>query len=221
MSPVPDAAERRRRGFGEGPLLVAAGSLVVLALCALVLASEGSDEQGLRALVRTTARVALVFFLAAYVASSLRRLWRVPATAWLLRNRRYVGLSFAVAHAAHAVAIGLLALLLGDAFRTEPVSLAGGGLGYLFTAALAATSSDRAVAWLGAARWRLLHRVGVHWLWLIFAVTEIPAALRSPVHFALAALVVAGAGTRIAALRVGRGTASTASAVAGRADRMR
>jgi len=143
-------------------------------------------------------------FMGAYAASSLRRLWRVPATAWLLRNRRYVGLSFAVAHAVHALAVLGLATLLGDAFEYDPVSLGFGGLAYVFVAALAATSSDRAVAALGPARWRRLHRIGVHYVWFVFAVTEIPVALHSPQHFALAGLVVGGAALRVAAARAGR-----------------
>ena len=164
------------RGAFEGPRLVGWAAAAVALLVAALVASEGTDETGLRALVRWTARTGLAFFLAAYCASSLRRLWPSSASAWLLRNRRWLGLSFATAQAAHLVAIGLLARRLGAAFETQPVSLAGGALGYVFTAALAATSSDRAVAWLGAARWRLLHRVGIHWLCIVYAVTEIPAA---------------------------------------------
>ncbi|HZO07783.1 MAG TPA: hypothetical protein VFC77_00285, partial [Myxococcota bacterium] len=150
------------------------------------------------------ARVGLAYFLAAYSASSLRRLWPRPATAWLLRNRRWLGLSFAVAQAVHLAAIGLLARAQGSAFETDPVSFAGGALGYAFTAALAATSSDRAVAWLGAARWRRLHRAGIHWIWIVYAVTELPQALASPLHFLLAALVAGAALLRFVAWRARR-----------------
>ena len=206
------SAARPRRGRFEGPRLVAASALALAALCLALVAGQGTDEPGLRALVRWTARFGLVCFLAAYVASSLRRLWPVPATAWLLRNRRWIGLSFAVAQAAHALAIALLARRLGPAFRTEPISLAGGALGYAFTVALAATSSDRATAWLGARRWRVLHRAGVTWIWIVYAVTEVPSALRSPVHSALSALVVGAALLRLAAWRAGRVRRSDAAA---------
>jgi hypothetical protein len=160
-------------------------------------------------LARVTARVALVIFVAAYAASPLRRVWRASPSAWLLRNRRFVGLSFAVAHAFHALAILSLVVLLGSGFEYDPVSLAGGGAAYLFVALMAATSSDRAVAALGPSRWRALHRAGLHTIWFVFAVTELPTALDSPLHFLLAGLLVAAAGLR-AAVAISRRRASSA-----------
>jgi hypothetical protein len=168
------------------------------ALCAATLALQGDGEAGLRALARVTGRVSLVIFAAAYAASSLRRFLRVPLTAWLLRHRRHAGLSFAVAFGVHALAVLGVATVQGDAFAYDPFSLAGGLLTYGFAAALAATSSDRAVAWLGASRWRRLHRTGVHVIWLVFASTQVPAALQAPLHFALASLLVAVAALRAA-----------------------
>ena len=210
------SAAPRPRGAFEGPRLVAWAAGALALLVAALVARGGTDEAGLRPLVRWTARFGLAFFLAAYCASSLRRLWPTPASAWLLRNRRWLGLSFATAQAVHLLAIGLLARRLGPAFETQPVSLAGGALGYAFTAALAATSSDRAVAWLGAARWKLLHRLGIHWLWIVYAVTEIPAARKSSLQLLLAALVVGAALLRLAAWRSrGRVAARPASAAAG------
>ena len=190
--------QTRREGF-EGPRIVAASALGMAMLSAILVATLGHDEEGLAALARVTARVALVIFVGAYAASSLRRAWKAPLSAWLLRNRRFVGLSFAVAHGFHLLAILSLVLLLGDGFEYDPVSLAGGGTAYAFVVLLAATSSDRAVRALGPARWRALHRTGVHAIWFVFAVTEIPAALHSPLHFLLAGLLVAGALLRAAA----------------------
>jgi len=187
---------RARREALGGPRLVAATALGVAALCASILAAYGAGEDGLGVLARVTARVALVIFVAAYAASPLRRVWRAPLSSWLLRNRRFVGLSFAVTHGFHALAVTALVVLLGDGFEYDPVSLAGGGTAYAFVALMAATSSDRAVAALGPTRWRRLHRAGLHTIWFVFAVTEIPAALHSPLHFLLASLLLAAAGLR-------------------------
>lgn len=194
MSPMP--AHREALG---GPRLVAAATLGTAALCALLLAWHGHGQDGLGALTRATARVALVIFVAAYAASPLRRVWKAPFSAWLLRNRRWVGLSFAVAHGFHALGILSLVALLGDRFEYDPVTLAVGGTAYVFVALMAATSSDRAVAALGPARWRRLHRTGLHTIWFVFAATELPAALHSPLHFLLASLLVAAAGLRASA----------------------
>jgi DMSO/TMAO reductase YedYZ heme-binding membrane subunit len=190
--------QARREALG-GPRLVAVAALGMAALCAGTLALHGDGEDGLRALARVTARVALVIFVGAYAAAPLRRAWRAAPSAWLLRNRRFVGLSFAVAHGFHALAVLALVVHLGDGFAYDPVSLAGGSTAYLFVVLLAATSSDRAVAALGPARWRRLHRVGIHAIWTVFAFTELPTALVSPLHFALASLLVAAAGLRAAA----------------------
>ena len=96
-------------------------------------------------LIRATARTSLALFGAAFTASSLRSLWRTPATGWLLRQRRYLGLSFAFSHALHALAILGLALVLGDAFEINLVTVIFGGGAYVMIALMAATSSDRAV----------------------------------------------------------------------------
>jgi hypothetical protein len=161
-------SQRRRDALGGG-WLVALFSVLLLAMSALILWQAGTGEPGLRVWVRATARTSLVLFGAAFVASSLRALWRTPATAWLLRNRRYFGLSFAVSHALHLLSIISLSLVLGDAFQLDAVTLVFGGGCYLMIALMAATSSDRAYAWLGRRRWHLLHKIGVYWIWIIFA----------------------------------------------------
>jgi len=165
----------------------------------------GTDEAGLRALVRFTVRVSFSVFIVVYAAAPLRRLFPSPATRWLLRNRRYLGVSFAWAHGLHALAIALLVLLLGDAFETNLATLWGGGLGYLFVAGMAATSFDRTARWLGPRRWALLHRAGLHWLWFIFALKWTGAAVaESLFYLPFAAATWAAAGLRLAALRARR-----------------
>jgi hypothetical protein len=159
---------RQRDALGGGRL-VALFALLLVAMSWLILAQAGTGEAGLRMWVRATARTSLVLFGAAFTASSLRSLWRTPATGWLLRQRRYLGLSFAFSHGLHLLAIIALGLVLGDAFEIDAVTLIFGGGAYVMIALMAATSSDRAYAWLGRRRWHLLHKVGVYWIWIIFA----------------------------------------------------
>jgi len=150
----------------EGPLLLALLVLALLGLAAGVVALQGLEELGLRSLLRATARSSLALFLAAFSASSLRRLWPTPATAWLLRNRRYLGLAFAVSHTIHLFAV--IGLERGGWVRLDPATLLIGGSAYVVVYGMAATSSDAAVRALGARRWRRLHLVGSWWLWGIF-----------------------------------------------------
>ena len=176
------------------------------ALFAAALFAFGTDEPGLRALVRVTVRVSFSVFIVVYSAAPLRRLFPSPATRWLASNRRYLGVSFAWAHGLHALAIALLALLLGDAFEANAVTVVGGGLGYLLVAGMALTSFDRTARWLGPQRWALLHRAGLHWLWFIFALNWTGAAIAtSLIYLPFAALTWAAAGLRLAAIRARRG----------------
>ena len=209
-----------RRGALAGGRLVGVSALLLLAMSVAILAWEGTGEPGLRMLVRATARTSLALFGTAFAASSLRRLWPTPATGWLLRERRYLGLSFAVSHALHALAIYALALVLGDAFEIDLVTILGGGGAYLMIALMAATSSDRAVARLGRRRWRMLHLVGGYWIWIIFAnsytaraVMALARGSESLAYVPVAVFVWAVLGVRIAAaLRARRRAGATAPA---------
>lgn len=188
-----------RRAVLEGWPLVGWSALALLAMTALLLAVYGAGEPGLRVLIRATARSSLALFLPAFVASSLRRLWPTPPSAWLLRNRRQVGVSFAVSHGLHLAAILALAARHPDTFEPAAATVVGGGLGYVFIAAMAATSSDAAVRKLGARRWKLLHRTGIWVIFVIFAQSYVPAPLHD-LRYAPASLAVLGAlGLRIGA----------------------
>ena len=174
-------------------------SALLLAAFGTIVAIYGTDEEGLHVLVRATARISFLVFLPVYVAAPLRRLWRTDTTRWLVKNRRYLGVGFFVAHMLHLNAIWLLSILQGDMFRSPLVTVVGGGLAYVLIVAMAFTSSDRAVAWLGPARWRTLHRVGIHYVAFIWLLQWTPLALlESPAYVPLALLMVAAFGIRFA-----------------------
>ena len=137
-----------------------------------LLASAGWTESGLRLVIRATARTSVALFLGAFLASALRSRWPGPATTWLLQNRRYVGLGFAVSHLLHLLAILSLHDVAPEAFADVPwVTLMVGGGGFVVVGIMAATSSDAAVRWLGPSRWQNLHRFGLYYLWIVFTVT--------------------------------------------------
>ena len=149
-------------------------SVALVAMSALVLAAAGTGEDGVRMLIRATARSSALLFLIAFLARPLRQLWRTDATAFAIKNRRYFGVSVAVSHLIHGIAIVWLLTAFPSAYQVNATTLVGGGLGFVFIAAMAATSSDAAFKALGRARWTLLHRTGVWYLWFVFAFTFIP-----------------------------------------------
>jgi len=166
------------RAWVRGPRLTAAIAAALVTLVAVQLAAGGWTEASLRLVVRTTARTSLVLFLAAFLASTLRRQWPGGPTTWLLENRRYVGLAFATSHLLHLLAILALRDAFPEIFAGLPwVTLVVGGGGFVVVALLAATSSDAAVRRLGAQRWKRLHRVGVYYLWVVFTVTYLRTSL--------------------------------------------
>jgi hypothetical protein len=182
----------------EGPALLGLLVFALLGLAAGVVALQGVEEAGLRSLLRATARSSVLLFVAAFSASALRRLWPAPASAWLLRNRRYLGLGFAFSHTLHLLAV--IGLVRGGWIQLDPVFIALGGGAYAFVYAMAATSSDAALRLLGPRRWRLLHRVGSWWVWALFAFTYAGRTVEAGWEYApLAALLAVALALRLAA----------------------
>jgi hypothetical protein len=132
-----------------------------------ILWTYGAGEEGLRASARVTARISALLFLLPFLASSLRTLRRTSVTAWLVRNRRYLGVSFGASQTIHLAIVVSLSVVAGRS--PDLTTLIAGVIGYTFVAAMVATSFDRSAAWLGPARWRTLHVTGLYYLWAVFA----------------------------------------------------
>jgi DMSO/TMAO reductase YedYZ heme-binding membrane subunit len=144
-----------------------------LLLMALAVLAFSPDADSFRQLIRATARSSFVLFLLAFTASAAARRWPGSVTRWQLANRRQIGLGFAVSHAIHAAAIAGFAWIDPSGFHaaTSPGNFISGGLAYVFIVLMAATSFDGAVRWLGASRWRMLHLIGLYFLWISFLIT--------------------------------------------------
>jgi methionine sulfoxide reductase heme-binding subunit len=139
-----------------------AGALLAIALGMIV---HGTGTEGWSAATRWTARWSVIPFALTFAARGL--LPRVGGVFRdLLRNRRGLGLSFALAHGIHAIAITTLFVLLGE--RPPTATLIGGGLAYSFILMMAATSTNAAQRAMGV-WWKRLHRVGIWYVFLIFA----------------------------------------------------
>jgi DMSO/TMAO reductase YedYZ heme-binding membrane subunit len=147
------------------PRIVAMGGAGALIAIALGLIVHGTGAEGWSAATRWTARWSLIPFALTFAANGL--LARVRSRfRELLRNRRGLGLSFALAHGLHAVAIFTYFALSGE--RASAITLAGGGLAYGFILAMALTSTNAAQRTMGRG-WKYLHRAGIWYVFLIFA----------------------------------------------------
>lgn len=163
----------QRQGWLEGWRLLAALTLSLVVLSLWIASMRQFEVEGVRMVIRFTARSSLTLFCLAFSAAALARLWPNAWTRWQRRNRRYLGLSFAASHAIHAVAIIAFAQMdpAGFAEATSPASYVFGGIGYAFIIAMSATSFDRTVALIGPRAWRTLHLAGGYYLWLQFMVS--------------------------------------------------
>jgi len=139
-----------------------AGGLLAIALGLLV---HGTGVEGWSAATRWTARWSVVPFALTFAAGGL--LPRVRGRLRdLLRNRRGLGLAFALAHGVHALCIATYFTVSGEPVPT--IALVGGGFGYALILAMALTSTDAAQRALGRG-WKRLHRFCLWYVFLIFA----------------------------------------------------
>ena len=163
----------QRQSWFESWRLLAVLTLSLIALSLWIASMRQFEVEGVRMVIRFTARSSLLLFCLAFSAAALARLRPNAWTRWQRRNRRYLGLSFAASHAIHAVAILVFANMdpAGFAQATSTASYIFGGIGYAVIIAMSATSFDRTVALMGPRAWRALHLVGGYYLWLQFMVS--------------------------------------------------
>ena len=129
----------------------------------------GWDVDGVRSLIRATARTSLVLFSGAFTASSMARLWKHPASRWMIRNRRYLGVSFGVSHTIHYIAVATYAALDPESFFASEDAIGPEKLvPIVMLALLVATSFDRSAALLGPRLWKWLHWSGSYFFWASF-----------------------------------------------------
>ena len=152
------------------------------------------------ALIRWTARTSLVFFTLAYVARPLVALRPSPAAKWLLAERKWLGLSFAMSHAWHLAGIIWLASPdVGAFIRAQSPTTAVAAAVFVLLAAMSVTSIESVKRAMSKKAWKRLHWTGMQLAWVAFASTYVLAIGVHPLYTFPAAIVLAIAGMRIAA----------------------
>lgn len=184
-----------------GPRLLAAIAVAIAAMSVAIVTTVSPTEAAAHALVRWTARTSLVLFSLAYVARPAVQLWPGPLTKRLLVERKWIGLGFATSHTAHLVGILMIAAPdFGGFVRAQPPTNAIAALTFVALFAMAITSIEAVKRAMSARAWKFLHRTGIHLAWLSFAGTYLGAIAASPWYAIPAAIVVAIAAIRVAAL---------------------
>jgi methionine sulfoxide reductase heme-binding subunit len=143
--------------------------LLALSITAAIVVFAGLADlrslAGLKAVIFFSVRLALPFFILAFTASSLRSLWPSVITRWLLRNRRYFGLAFALGMTWHLVAVTYLLATFG--LHLNRTALTADLVGLVSLVLLTVTSFQVVAKWISGLLWRRLHKVGVYTIWLL------------------------------------------------------
>lgn len=166
--------------LNEGPMIIGTVGFVLITFLMGSVLVWGGYASMLPHVLKPTAWLAFLLFIMAFTASSIQISFKSSYGRWAMKNRRYLGLSFALVHFVHAGLV-LSNLALTEASRTVG-ELSGGGLAYVFLGLMALTSNNASVRKLGAKNWKRLHKLGSYYIWLIFvarSIKELPDNLPS------------------------------------------
>ena len=146
--------------------------LVSIPMSAMVvveaLAVDLSDPRDVSHMIGYSVRWSVPFIYLVVAASALQKLFPGPLPAWLLRNRKYIGLLFATAMAWQGLFILMMSTLFRDYYYDEIFYFRDeleGSSGYLFLVAMVITSFRFGRKRLSPEQWRLLHLSGIYFLW--------------------------------------------------------
>ncbi len=149
----------------SGWKIVYLSAAIIGTIFLIILFFNGINEANIRLIIRATARISCILFVLIFIASSLHKIRSSKISKWLLKNRRYLGVSVAVSHIYHTIAIiGLLVMTSGKAYNFDPA----GHIGYIILIAMTVTSFERTAALIGKTVWKRLHGVGIYYLWFYF-----------------------------------------------------
>ena len=139
-----------------------------LAMLVEIMSADLSAPPDVSGLIGFSVRFAVPLIFIVTATSALQTLFPGPIPAWLLRNRKTIGLCFAVAMAFQGAFIGIMSSIYSDYsyeeifyFRDELE----GSTGYLFLAAMVVTSFEFGRKHLSPQQWKLLHTSGIYFLW--------------------------------------------------------
>jgi len=139
--------------------------LFLLLTMIIVLNGDGLTEDSIRQMIRMTAASSMVLFSLTFSASSLHHFFSDGRWRPVMHARRRLGLSFALSHAAHLIAIIALVEVAFGGDYSQLGNVVGGAVIYVFIFAMAATSNNASVKLMGAKDWKRLHKTGSYLIW--------------------------------------------------------
>ena len=140
---------------------------VSITMLVAMLRGDLSTGQGASSMIQLSVRCAVPVLYVAFSASSVHALFSSDWSAWMLRNRKYFGLCFAVAMAWQALFILWMVVVFTDYYVNEvyvPRDAIEGVVGYLFLIAMVLTTFRFGRKRISRKNWRTLHKSGSYFL---------------------------------------------------------
>jgi methionine sulfoxide reductase heme-binding subunit len=171
--------------------IVTLTSISVATVLLLLLFAHGLTETGVLLTIRATGRISFPIFLMLALSGSLYQIMPSPAAYWLLANRKYLGLAFAIVYFYHALGFTAL-IIMTQQPNIEGLELILSIICYGFLVAMTVTSSRiirrRMSPWV----WSSLHGVGMLFFWYFFLQEFIHQAEENlPLYLPMALLTAA------------------------------
>jgi DMSO/TMAO reductase YedYZ heme-binding membrane subunit len=146
-------------------------------LTAITLTTSGIEKQGIIEWLDATGRAGMITFTAAFIASPLHKLFPSPVSRWLLKNRRFLGISFGFQH----LVFHLPAVIWFLVIAKVPIdAIISGGVGFAVVIPMLITSFQAPMKWIGPRNWKILHRTGMFYLMFVFIMSFWPGISGNP-----------------------------------------
>ena len=135
-----------------------------LAIIIELMGADMSTGPGVSSMIGFSVRFAVPFIFLVVAASSVQILFPGPFPMWWLRNRKYIGMCFAVAMAWQGTFIFIMSNFFRDHYYDKVYLLRDeleGTIGYIFLCAMVVTSFDFGRKLLSSKQWNLLHKSAI------------------------------------------------------------
>ena len=142
---------------------------ISLAIVLTMIRVDLSTADGVSSMIQLSVRCAVPLLYVAFATSSMPVVFPGSFSRWLLRNRSFIGLSFAAAMGWQLTFILWLVGIHTDYYVNEVYVLSDvveGVMGYTFLIAMVLTSFKFGRSRLTFKQWKLLHKSGIYWLWI-------------------------------------------------------
>ena len=146
--------------------------LISIPMCiVIVIAMIGADMStgaGVSTMIGFSVRLAVPFIFLVVAISSVQTLFPGPFSMWLLRNRKYIGMCFAVVMAWQGLFIFIMSYFFREYYFADVYFFRDeleGSIGYIFLPAMVVTSFEFGRKHLSPKQWKLLHKSGIYFIW--------------------------------------------------------